>query len=101
LDKLYYLLLEIREEPYKYLERPTLKYLHSFMSGYIVYRNYIDREIHYDFYQGFSRYIQEKFQIYLSVSDMDIIEFFSTSEEEAFNRYFELLDEYLELQGEK
>lgn len=77
------------------MERPTLKYLHAFMSGYVVCKNYIDQEAHYDFYPGFYNYIQDKYNILLTLCDMDIIEFNCSSEEEAFEQYFILLDEYI------
>ena len=97
MNNLYNLLLKIRKDPQHFLERPTLKYLHAFMSGYVVCKNYIDSEAHYDFYPGFHNYVQDKYHISLTLRDMDIIEFHCNSEEEAFERYFILLDEYISL----
>jgi hypothetical protein len=96
-DKLYNLLSEIHKYPTKYLERPSLKYLHAFLSGYVVCINHIDSEIHFDIYPGFQEFIQAKFNINLSINILDIIEFHCFSEEEAYHRFFELLDEFLEL----
>lgn len=95
MNNLYYLLLEIRKDPYKYLERPTLKYLYTFMSGYIVYMNYINQEVDLAFYQDFQKFIEHKYQINLSMHHTDIIEFYCMDEGEAFDKYFELLDEYI------
>lgn len=95
MDNLYHLLLQVHKEPYKYLNRPTLDDLYTFISGYIVFMNYIDREIHYDFFQEFQKFIEDKFQINLSLHHTTIIEFYCRDKQEAFDRYFELLDEYL------
>jgi len=92
---LYNLLVEIHEQPLKYLRKPTLKYLHTFMSGYLMCLGYLNKQDVIDFYQDFQIFIQNKYEILLTLHYTDIIQFYCVDEEEAFERYFELLDEYV------
>ena len=95
MDKLYKLLSDIRKQPERYLERASLTYLNTFLSGYAICMD-INTDIHVGIYPGFMEFIQKKFNIYLTLNSMDIIEIHCSNEQEAFNRYFELLDEFLE-----
>lgn len=95
MDKIYSMLVEIHENPKKYLERANLRYLHTFLSGYTLCMVYTVGETFFNIYPGFLEFIQDKYNIKLSASDFNIIEFNCSDEEEAFHKYFELVDEFL------
>ncbi|MGC6768254.1 hypothetical protein [Enterococcus sp. LJL51] len=47
------------------------------------------------FYEGFQEYIQQKYNINSSHNWSDIIIFYCTTEEQAFDKFYELLDDFL------
>jgi hypothetical protein len=98
MDKLYDLLLKINKRPKMYLKRTSLKYLRVFLNGYVACINHIDSESHFEFYPGFQEFIQEKYNVSIPKHWTSIIEFYCFAEGEAFNRFFELLEEFLENQ---
>ncbi len=97
--KIYDLLMDIRKRPGVYLGQKSLTLLHSFLGGYIVR---LAEEGYTDVYlRGFQNYISNRFNIQSAHSWAHIIRFYSASEAEAFDRFYELLDEYLSKNGEK
>ena len=93
-------LFEIKEKPGAYIGRKSLTYLFFYILGYH------DRE--YDIGKsvprllpGFQEFIQERYKITSCHDWASIILFYSSSEEEAFDRFFELLDEYWTMYPER
>ena len=102
----YDLLKDIRENPHRYLVRPALKYLMCFLDGYFncsYLDAYFKEKPHGMCYPGiaFVWFLEKKYipVCRISCNYYKMIDFYSTSEEEAFYEFFELFDEYL-LYGE-
>ena len=96
-DSLYLLLQKIREKPAIYLGENSLEKLHHFMNGYIICEVDLGLNNKQDdiFWREFQEYIQKSFNINSSQHWTRIISFFSSNEQEAFYKFFELLDEFL------
>ena len=91
--EIYDLLMDIRKRPGVYLGQKSLTLLHSFLGGYIIRlaeEGYTDVDL-----SDFQNYIANRFNIQSAHSWAHIIRFYSASETEAFDRFYELLDEYL------
>ncbi|MCB6611096.1 hypothetical protein [[Clostridium] symbiosum] len=86
-------ILKVRENPYKYLGKKSLKNLDLFISGYTSCQ--INLEGTYsNWLEDFSQFIQKKFNMFYSVRYSDIISFFSVSDKHAFDEFYRLLDEF-------
>ena len=97
--EIYNLLMDIRKRPGVYLGQKSLTLLHSFLGGYIVRlaeEGYTDVDLN-----DFQNYIANRFNIQSAHSWAHIIRFYSGSEAEAFDRFYELLDEYLSENSEE
>jgi hypothetical protein len=95
LNELYELLKKIKDKPGLYLGKKSLERLHSFLSGYVVCLYDRCNEPCPVLLSGFQEYVQKKYNIASTHSCERIIDFYSTSDEEAFDKYFDLLDEFL------
>ena len=125
MDPFYFLLQKIREKPGLFLGKKSLEALTHFWDGY-GYRNFIEswenttgrdffenyeearqsnvgcepREQH--FLYGFDAFVHEYYNCEMStLNGTGLISKNSNSEEEAFDKFFELLDEFLKLTDEQ
>jgi len=101
MDDLIKLLNEIRKKPVLYFgNRRTLADLSNFIFGFVAGREGTNKEIDgstnwFNPANGsFHDFVVKKYQINFSQSWSNIIEFHSSSENEAFELFFELLDEF-------
>jgi hypothetical protein len=95
----YQLLQRIRERPMIFIGKPSLKRLRHFLSGYVVCYHTVTGDNKFDIYPGFQKFVAKKYDISLSTHHTDIIYFMCLSDDEqAFYCFFELLDEFLDLQ---
>lgn len=92
---LYDILQQIRKRPKMFLARCSLKYLNTFLNGYVKCMNHTDPECNYKFYPGFQEFIQKRYNITTEKHWVDIIEFYNLDDEIAFEEFFKLLDEFL------
>lgn len=95
-------LYEIRKKPVLYFGgRRTLAHLSNFIFGFVIGREGTNKEIdeNTNWFSpsngSFQYFVVKKYQITLSQSWVNIIEFHSSSENEAFDLFFRLLDEFL------
>ena len=88
------ILRKIRARPKIYLGRTSLELLSAFISGCVCYHNECTNE-YLDFFQGFQKYIQNRYKISTSQGWASIIIFFSENDEEAFYKFYELFEEYI------
>jgi len=88
------ILMGIRKRPKMYLGKKSLRNLHMFMEGYKVSMYRKPCTFIHD--EGFMEFIHEKYNDYVTLHYFQVIERHSNSEEEAFDKYFELLDEFTE-----
>ena len=95
MNELIELLYNVKEKPLLYLGAYSLERLHAFISGCICYQ-YQKEHIYIHFLPGFQNFVQDKFGVKQSYSWTSIISNNSDSEKEAFYRFFDLLDEFLE-----
>lgn len=85
------LLLKIRTSPNIYIGKKSLEILSAFISGYSVCI-YDIKGVYPDYLDGFQEYVECQYNINSSHSWTSIIQRFSNTEEEAFDRFYELLD---------
>ena len=98
MDSLLKLLFKIKENPTLYFGgRENISLLRAFIDGYIEKQWETDKNSKLTFALfGFQEFVQRKFAV-VSVHSWDrIIDFYSTSDREAFGKFFILLEEYLE-----
>lgn len=88
------LLVKIRKLPALYIGKKSLERLRAFISGYsmCLYEIYGSEP---DLLNGFNEYVAEYYHICVDRDWSSIIPFFSNTEEEAFDKFYELLDEFL------
>jgi len=92
-DKYYKALDMIRKKPKLYFRSTSLQYLESYINGYTACAN--TYQISFSPHHGFDDFIQEKYEAKVSKNPFKIIHLNSFYDEEAFNKFFELLDEFL------
>jgi len=97
LDGLLSLLRRIKTCPNKYIRNKSLNELHAMIGGYL-YRQYeLDGDLEkLNYFNGFQQYVQDKYEVSSAQSWSRIIEFFSVSNDDAFDDFYALLDEYIE-----
>lgn len=86
-------ILKVKENPSKYIGEPSLRRLNLFILGYTLSQadegnnlsNYLD---------GFQKFVQQKYNIKHSIRFSEIIRCFSSSDSHAFERFYELLEEF-------
>lgn len=101
-NKVYELLLEIRHRPEIYIGKRSLTELVSFMDGF-QYAFYVinDKQKYINFFSGFRRWVSKRYGITSTQHWSKIICFYSIDEADAFNNFYELLDEYLTRTGNR
>ncbi len=85
MDKTYLLLRDIKQCPALYLGKPSLKLLYTFLNGY----KHHEIPSPPDCLDGFQEYIEEIYDIHTTHHWANIIQFYSSTEEEAFNKFYE------------
>lgn len=93
MDNVYKLLMEIRRRPELYLGKPSLDRLYAFINGYKQCEN--EEGIQSVCLDGFQNYIEEKYDMHTDHNWASIIQFFNSSEDEAFYAFYNHLDNYL------
>jgi len=96
LDNTYRLLHEIKKRPGLYLGRPSLELLRTFLCGYSYHGIEPYGIGQPDCLTGFTEYIQKKYRLCTDHDWASVIRFFSSSDEEAFETFYQKLDEYLQ-----
>ncbi|MFB2919748.1 hypothetical protein [Aerosakkonema funiforme] len=94
---LYTLIEKIKKAPSMYLGRRSIICLQAFLSGYSVAKYELGEQPtkqERDFMQ-FPEWIRKKFSVDTSQSWANIILFYSEDESKALDKFFELLDEFM------
>ncbi|MEG4497501.1 hypothetical protein QUB05_08445 [Microcoleus sp. F10-C6] len=95
---LYTLIDKIKKAPSMYLGRHSIICLQAFLSGYSVAKYELGEQPTQqdrDFMQ-FPEWIRKKFNVQTSQSWANVILFYSEDESKALDRFFELLDEFID-----
>lgn len=97
-DKIYTLLQAIKERPETFLGRKSLNDLYFYLLGY-AQRDYEETHRYSDFFAKFRLFIRQKYNIVTdTLSWIEVISFYSFSEEEAFDSFYQHLEEFKSLQ---
>ena len=90
------LLLELKEMPTMYLGEKSLKHLRHFVCGAVLFNQKISNQYE-EFLPGFELFVKIKYNTTETRDVYGVIIINTSSDEEALDRYFELLDEFLAL----
>lgn len=96
MDKLYEKIQSMKQRPGLYIRNKNLHLLKAYLDGYIHCYMEIHNEENYFFLPKFQEYIQCKYQIN-SPTPLDWVEIITMNEKNdecAFDRFYELLDEF-------
>ena len=100
LNEIYKLLDDIRRRPYLYLERKSLQLLHAFISGCSFYY-YVQEGKELGFTSKFTKFLNSKYpEIHGTYNWANIIDKVSKNDMDAFDRFFEILDEFKEQEND-
>ncbi len=97
MDKIYRLLQEIKVQPEQHIARKSLNDLYFYLLGYA--RREVELTgVYPDFFDRFRNFIRKKYNILSeSLGWVEVISFFSLSEEEAFDNFYVNLEEFINI----
>ena len=90
MDSLYQLINKITDFPEIYIGKPSLERLYAFIGGYLHQNEAVNDHC----LDGFDAYVANKYGITSAHNWASIILFFSNNENEAFERFIELFNEF-------
>lgn len=98
---IYELIQRIRSRPSMYLGKPYITRFKAFLDGYIGARNDLGFALNEqeETLNKFQEWIQSRFKITSSHSWAEIILFYSGDERDALDKFFELFDKFLGIEG--
>lgn len=86
-------LLKIKKNPKKYISKKSINYLDLFITGYILSQR--DETGEYpESLLGFQEFVEQKYKISSNIRYSKIIRIYSTSDEDAFEKFYDILDEF-------
>ncbi|MCD1258180.1 hypothetical protein B5M42_004915 [Paenibacillus athensensis] len=91
---LYNKLQQIKQKPALYLGKKSLPLLQAYLNGYVAYHNDTNNEEDYFFLPELRDYIIQHYNIDTSHGWPELITFFSSNDNEAFDKFYELLDDF-------
>jgi len=97
MESLYKLLYKIKENPALFFGgRETVELLSCSIGGYLQRQSEIDGKLYGEYeFAKFQDFVQKKYNVISSQSWHRIIDFYSSSDREAFETFYKLLDEFL------
>lgn len=100
-DKLYQLLLSIKDKPEMYITDMDLNNLYFLIIGYNLYKFYNSIESDIDIFAingkiSFDEYVHNHYEITTTHNWFQIISFYSPNKKIAFNTFYELFFEYID-----
>lgn len=98
MDEINELLDVLRERPGLFIGKKSLDRLTTFVTGYI-HCAYIKDGVMLQFLPGFQEFVENRYGKHSGRNWPHIIEFYSVYEEDAFDKFYDLLDEFREIQG--
>ena len=91
------MLMEIRKKPGMYLGICTLDRLDAYIAGYNTCLREFGVDTNWKLFEDFYIFVRDKYKVMKSLNTYSIVESMYEDKREAFEKYFELLDEFLEL----
>lgn len=94
---------KIKDNPEKYLGEGevSLVKMRNFVNGYQTCMGLNNLDIEYGKYEKFNIFVQQKYNMIISLDSGTIIEFCSKNKVEAFENYFRDLEEFEQLSDEQ
>ena len=97
IEKLRELLLKIKVRPVMFLGESSLELLRVFLSGYILCK--METNDNVDYLYKFQQYVEHKYSREGTEHFTQIIRSITSSDEEAFYKFFDLFDEFFSEQS--
>lgn len=94
MNPLYHKLKEMRERPGMYLGKKSLTLLEPYINGYLDGQTKIKGDYEHSF-SNFGEYVRRHFDIHSNHGWLKIINFYSSSDEDAVDLFYKLLDKFL------
>ena len=92
-------LMEIKKTPGMYLGICSLDRLNAFIDGYNTCLHEFGADTNWKFFDDFYIFVRDKYKVLKSLNTYNIVDSMYEDKREAFEKYFELLDEFLELKN--
>jgi len=86
--------MDIKKCPGLFIGKPSLQRLYAYIGGFVHSESIHDS--YSEYLDGFQEYISEYYALNTDHNWANIIEFFNPIEEEAFDKFYELLDKFYE-----
>lgn len=99
MESFFKILKEIGDKPKQFLGRKSLELLNAFLNGYVICQ-YETYGVMNDYLTDFEDYIKQKHSLNTDHNCFSIIRFFCSSDEEAFDEFYQLLDDFYNLKNE-
>ena len=90
MDTLEELIIKISNFPELYIGKPSVERLFAFLGGFL----YQNDSVNDHCLDGFTEYVARKYRIKTDHNWSSIIQFFSNTEQEAFNNFVQLFKEF-------
>lgn len=90
--------MKIKEKPGVYIGKPSLERLKAFLDGYLIClweRGEVDTKYPHPLDGLFDEYIHQRYKLNTDHNWADIIQFYSITEKQGFELFYEHLDEFL------
>jgi len=94
MDILYKKIQQMKQRPGMYIGKKSLHLLQAYLNGYIAYHNEVNDKPNYFFLPEFQEYVQQRYNIHTTHSWASLITFFSCNDNDAFDKFYELLDDF-------
>lgn len=94
MDELIEILQDIKVRPEIYLGKKSLELLKAFITGFMICQNKLIHSSPDAIFLGFQKYVEQKYGLETTHGWHSIIRFFTSSDEEAFDEFFLLFDNY-------
>ena len=101
---LFEILAKIKARPGLYIGRPSVSDLFMFLVGYKTARRELGIELTAEemrFYREFHQFIEKKYNLHTSNAWAKIIMLYSLDENQGFERFFQLLEEFQKPQSQE
>ena len=89
-DKLHELIVKVSKHPELYLGKPSLERLYAFIGGFL----YQNANANYKCLDGFNQYIADIYDIKSDHNWASIIQFYSSTEEDAFSAFVKHFNDF-------
>ena len=94
MSTVYEMIQKIRARPKMFLGHPSVNNLYVFLTGF-TYARKDDGVGDFDFLAGFGQWVHDRYRITSTQSWAQIIQFFSTCEEDELPLCWKLMDQYI------